>query len=1091
MNDARPEAVDPDEAAAKRIREALGETLFVEAGAGTGKTWALVERVVSLVLGGRTIDRIAAITFTEKAAAELKDRVRQGLEDCLRDRPETIDRVKPALEALDRARISTIHAFCQDLLYLFAAEAGVDPSFEVQDEVKAARRFNDRWRAYLEGLSDDEAAAASIDRALGLGLTTGDLEALAAGLTSRAELVSLLAQSLPDADAPDWNVLSQYQASLDELAPERVPETDQLRLRIETMASVIGELTRDPAEREVVLASATGVMGWTFGRCGNAATWGGTLAAARGACTEVSEGLTRLLSACRAEALRELMPLVVRFVEGDARARGRDGLMTFDDLILRVRDLLREDAQTVRALRERFDALLIDEFQDTDPLQVEIALAFGNDPATGQIEPGRLFLVGDPKQSIYRFRRADMAVYSRTREALEGAGAERPQLRLSRRSRKVIIDWVNRVFGRMMGAGERPALQPAYREIRHHREDDDLDGPGVACFGGQIAEGNARQVRVMESREVAGQCRTAVEQKWQVVDKPTQAVRDASYRDVAILIPARTSLTSLERSLAEAGVPYRVEGGSLIFRTQEVRDLINCLAAIDDPADEVAIVGALRSPAFACSDVDIARFVARGGRINYLRGDPGSFDGPVAQGLLILQRYHERRHGKSLAALVDEFVTECGLVETGILDQGDRNSFRRMRYVVEQARAFEANGPESLRALVQWLEGCSQQTILDHEGAGLDDDEDAVRVLTIHGAKGLEFPIVIMAGTGSAPYSRPGSYLVDRSDETIAIRVGTKGNNRSFNLGDVAHLEQVEKDHCDAEFVRMLYVGATRARDHLVFSLYRTQRATKAAAAQLEAAGARDGVLSLVPASRAAGEGRRPLEGLQVDAPGVATPEEMEEQRRELLTLSRKQTYTSATRLGRAAEDKDSGEDDTEPWSRGRAGTRLGRAVHAAVQSLPLDPDDVAVEAFSRAQAVAEAIPERAPEVARLVRAALSSGAAQRARAAPRALREVPFAVPVDGVIVEGFVDMLIETPDGLEIVDWKTDRVSAGEVDGRLADYRLQAGLYVLGIERATGRRVSRVTYVFVSAGREESPGQPAELAESALARVLAGAAD
>jgi ATP-dependent helicase/nuclease subunit A len=293
----------------------------------------------------------------------------------------------------------------------------------------------------------------------------------------------------------------------------------------------------------------------------------------------------------------------------------------------------------------------------------------------------------------------------------------------------------------------------------------------------------------------------------------------------------------------------------------------------------------------------------------------------------------------------------------------------------------------------------------------------------------------------------------------------------------------------------MLYVGASRARDHLVFSLYRTQRATKAAAAQLEAAGARDGVLSLVPVARAAGEVRRPFEGVHVDAPAAATPEEMEEQRSRLLTLSRKQTYTSATRLGRASEAKDTGEDETEPWSRGRAGTRLGRAVHAAVQSLPLDPDAVSIEAFSRAQAVAEAIPERAPEVARLVRAALSSGAAQRARAAPRALREVPFAVPVDGVIVEGFVDMLIETPDGLEIVDWKTDRVSAGEVDGRLADYRLQAGLYVLGIERAmgigraTGRHVNRVTYVFVSAGREESPGQPAELAESALARVLAGA--
>jgi ATP-dependent exoDNAse (exonuclease V) beta subunit len=413
-----------------------------------------------------------------------------------------------------------------------------------------------------------------------------------------------------------------------------------------------------------------------------------------------------------------------------------------------------------------------------------------------------------------------------------------------------------------------------------------------------------------------------------------------------------------------------------------------------------------------------------------------------------------------------------------------------MRYVVEQARAFEATGPESLRALVLWLEGCSQQAMLDHEGAGLDDDEDAVRVLTIHGSKGLEFPIVILAGMGSAPYSRTGNYLVDRSDESVVVQVGTKGNNRRFTLGDVDRLERVEKAHCEAEFVRMLYVGATRARDHLIFSLYRTQRATKAAAVQLEAAGAREAASILGPAAPAGPAARRPFEGVRVDAPAADTAEGFSEQRRELVASSRKQTYTSATRLGRFEEDKDAAEDDTEPWSRGRAGTRLGRAVHAAIQSLSLDADDVSVEAFARAQAVAEAIPERASEVARLVRAALSSGAAGRARAAMRALREVPFAVPVDGVIVEGFVDMLIETPDGLEIVDWKTDRVPAADVDVRLADYRLQAGLYVLGIERATERKVRGVTYVFVSAGREASPGEPEELAGSALARVQAGQA-
>ena len=170
---------------------------------------------------------------------------------------------------------------------------------------------------------------------------------------------------------------------------------------------------------------------------------------------------------------------------------------------------------------------------------------------------------------------------------------------------------------------------------------------------------------------------------------------------------------------------------------------------------------------------------------------------------------------------------------------------------------------------------------------------------------------------------------------------------------------------------------------------------------------------------------------------------------------------------------------------RGRGGTRLGRAVHAAIQSLPLDADEAMIEAFSRAQAVAEAIPDRSGEVARLVRQALQSDAAARARAAPRALREVSFAAEFDGVILEGFADLIIETADGIEIVDWKTDDIPAAAVRERLRQYELQAGLYVLGIESATGRPVTRVTYVFARAGLEESPGEPASLSARARAQL------
>ena len=166
MTDRGADDESADERALGRIREALDETLFVEAGAGTGKTYALVERIVALVLGGRPIERIVAITFTEKAAAELRDRVRSGLEKALAERSDRVDVIRKALDSLDRAQISTIHSFGQSLLYSFAAEAGIDPSFTVQDEVMAQRRFEERWRMYLEGLAGDPAAVAAIDRVL-------------------------------------------------------------------------------------------------------------------------------------------------------------------------------------------------------------------------------------------------------------------------------------------------------------------------------------------------------------------------------------------------------------------------------------------------------------------------------------------------------------------------------------------------------------------------------------------------------------------------------------------------------------------------------------------------------------------------------------------------------------------------------------------------------------------------------------------------------------------------------------------------------------------------------------------------------------
>jgi ATP-dependent helicase/nuclease subunit A len=987
--------------------------------------------------------------------------------------------ISAALGSLDRAQISTIHAFCQAIVRTYAPEAGVDPDFRVQDELMTTRRMQERWRRYLEALGDDDGARQLIDRLLSLGMRVGELEQLALGLAHRGELAEILTAHPLSAAEPVWPDLKAMRDRLAATGYDSIDPSDFLQARMSGIVGAIDAiLARPTAEREELLASADYILGDMRQGRGHSA-WGS--AAAKGAALEVisvdQQDLNDLLAGLRAAALAAVMPRILEFVRSDETQRGREGSLTFDDLILRARRLLSGGGEPVQSLRHRFRALLIDEFQDTDPLQVQIATAFATDPATGRVDTGTLFVVGDPKQSIYRFRGADMATYANTREQMQTGGARFPELALNRRSRGVILEWVNGVFAGLIGAGDRPEVQPPYNAI-HPERDVDLRGPGVATIGEQVTV-SAREVRVQEAGQLAALCRRAIGERWQVAERDG-SIRDARFRDVAILIPRRIGLIALERALATAGVPYRVESGSLIYRTQEVRDLVNCLAAIDDPADEVAIVAALRSPAFACSDIDLASHRAGGGRFNYHHRDVESWAGPVAEGLRALAEFHKSRHNASLAALVERFVLDRGTIETGILDQRDRNSFRRARFMIERARSFEAAGPESLRAFVAWLENQAEAQILDNEGASVDDDEDAVRVLTIHGAKGLEFPIVLLAGLSAAPRTEAPVYSADFTGGRVAICIGRKGANQRFVLGEFDALNAAEEAHANAEFNRLLYVAATRARDHLVVSLYHTSRSGNCAAKRLIDAGGPGLAARLDAADVGASTGVSALDGLEVQIPAGLDEANFAAQRAALLAAAKTRDYTSATAV--VQEHKKETADETEPWARGRGGTRLGRAVHAAIQSLPLDADDATIAAFARAQAVAEAIPHRARDVERLVRWVVRKSAAwQRARGATRAMREVPFAMESDGKVLEGFIDLVLQTPEGIEIVDWKTDQISADKVAERLREYEPQAGLYVYGLESATGAHVSRVTYVFASAEVEVSPGDPAALAAAA----------
>ena len=311
------------------------------------------------------------------------------------------------------------------MLRTLAAEAGIDPEMTVLDQLAADRRFDERWRAALERVDADGPDGAALDRALSRGLTLKGLRELAVALMEREDVAAWILANPPTPPPPRWEEIAPLRDRLTALPLETVAEDDACLRHIEDLLDLIDATApTDGWERDAALAGAGPLCAKKLSKTGNRPNWRGDVAALERARAEAAAAgavIGEVLAASRAEAVAGILPWLAQVVIDDAAARRRDGTLVFNDLILWTRDLLRDDPSARAQLRARFDALLIDEFQDTDPWQVDIAESFAQ-AADGSLEPGRLFLVGDPKQSIYRFRRADMAIYAAERARVLDAG---------------------------------------------------------------------------------------------------------------------------------------------------------------------------------------------------------------------------------------------------------------------------------------------------------------------------------------------------------------------------------------------------------------------------------------------------------------------------------------------------------------------------------------------------------------------------------------------------------------------------------------------------------------------------------------------
>ena len=1092
-----PPLADAD--ARRAIREDTARNLFVQAGAGSGKTSALVDRVTTLALrdGIRLVD-IAAVTFTEKAGAELRDRLRSNFESRSRDGitpQQERERAAQALEDLDSAAIGTLHSFAQRILMLHPIEADLPPLIEVLDEVASSVAFEERWSDLQRELLDDPQMAEKVLLALSAGVKLDHLRSVARAFGSDWDLIEdrVLPDGPPTLSIPRVAHLATAASRLAESASECRDPEDKFLPNLEALAAWGESLSAAAADSETyrALLDASKLK---FNN-GKKANWS-DLDAVRRDCKDLQEHASEAAQEFTEATLRPLAHWIAERVVRSARARAAEGRLEFHDLLVLARELLRTDADVRESLQRRFPRLLLDEFQDTDPIQIELAvrIAGGRGAAAAdwravEVPAGSLFVVGDPKQSIYRFRRADIGVYLQARDWF---GAD-TQVGLSTNFRTVdpILQWINAVFGELFHPV--PDAQPAYEALDSHVFEGGL-GPAVSILGAEQhdyrAHGGADRLRTEESADVAGVIRTAQAQGWTVRDQETQKQRPMRLGDIAVLIPARTSLDHLEEALDEAGIPYRAESSSLVYQAPEVHNLLLAARAVADPSDQFACVMALRSSLFGCGDDDLWHWKHGGSSFSILAPiDEEDLSHPVGRAIDYLKHLHNRSRWMTPSEVLGALVADRRMLEVAVGSPRVRDQWRRLRFVVDQARAWSEVEHGGLRSYLRWAAKQGEESSRVAEAILPETDVDAVRIMTIHGAKGLEFPMVVMSGMTSQPRRPSGVQLLWPPEGGYALKLTSTVQTNDFE--DVQPLDEQMDDY---ERRRLLYVAATRARDHLVVSLHRANGSGNTNAELLADAGAREA--GAVMLDGADGTGRP--DGAGAAAEAVQPPPDLTswlERVKSARDATRRVPAHSASGLEGtepevvhdenqvilAGEHKAARDVELPPWKKGRYGDAVGRAVHGVLQAVDLATGD-GLEAAATAQCLAEGVIDAVDDVRALVRSALASEPVTRAAERPHWRESYVGMVQEDGTVLEGFVDLVYREDDGsLVVVDYKTDDVPASGVPARRDYYAPQMAAYRRVIGSATVESVDSTLLFLATSQAAAGDPRSAEAGEQA----------
>ena len=833
-----------DVEARRRILTDFGTTLFVEAAAGTGKTSVLVGRIVALICEGvSTLDRIVAVTFTEKAAGEMKLRLRAEIERARNAEdvtPERSERLAKALSHLELARIGTIHAFCGDLLRERPVEAGIDPLFEVAADDQAMDlmdRVFDTW--FQNALADPPEGVRRILRRRSKSQKPRDaLRNAATNLAEHRDFPTAWRRD-PFNRNSEIDELIRRLTELGELSPKASSTQDNLAQNLNEIKRFIDENARFEMVRGRDYDGLEFSLGdlarrWSWNRKGLKKTKFGSLS--RDEVLAQRDSVKSDLDAFLKRSNADLAPLLQEALQptlaGYQELKARSGRVDFLDLLIKARDLVRGNPSVREELQKRFTHYFVDEFQDTDPIQAEILLLLAADNPDEinwlNASPicGKLFFVGDPKQSIYRFRRADVAIYHQVKQMLLSRGAVPLYLNTSFRSPPSLQSFVNAAFAPAMAGtasdGEYVPLENWRTEITGRPTIIALPVPRPYDDRGNIT--NSRIAESLPEATGAFVDWLVNESGW-TTEEEGKPVNIAP-RHICILFRRlqsfKTDVTRpYVRALEARRLPHVLVGGRSFHDREEIISLRNALVAIEWPDDELRVYATLRGPLFAFSDDALLAFrqsLSTDGELQIRKLHPmhpvdrRKLEPPaqeIADALVLLRGLHVERNRRPIAQtilmLLDAVRAHAGIAMWLAGEQALANCLR----MVDLARRFEQRGASSFRAFVERIEDDAEAGQAE-DAPIVEQGTEGVRMMTVHRAKGLEFPVVVLADpTFPAARDFPSRHV----DPARRLWLEPLCGCTPVELLEASQ-EELLRDR--AEAVRLAYVAATRARDLLV-----------------------------------------------------------------------------------------------------------------------------------------------------------------------------------------------------------------------------------------------------------------------------------